>query len=442
MFLCRSQRKGLDVGQLLLCPTSYMPFIASSGIGRVSTTRANISSVHSGDLITSRNVHTRTRTEIDFEPENRKKVLDLAVSFSQRPLDGNTTMQYTTYQRQDPSPSTAAYSAAGIGQMTKREVEESYGLSTRDLRVFDQESAGLPHILVRESAILLHLFDIRLLVQHDHARMFKLTHGASIEAEAESSNDNDEGCASRVFRHNMEDRVQTDQKEQTMPELQHYELYVLEAALSSVTSVLEAEYILTEEKVSRALQATDYSTLNGDERTMHSNLRRILELKRRLTSIEQRALQMRDMAHESLNEDEDMANMYLTDKFNGKPHDIGDHQSVEYLFEAYFKASDTIAQQAASLVSRIRRTEETIQYTLSVRRNQIMVLEARLEILMLAFAGATLVAGWYGMNLVNGDEESPHAFAIVILASCVAALAASAFGMYRLRRIRTAQLRT
>ncbi|KAL4796644.1 hypothetical protein BDV19DRAFT_360712 [Aspergillus venezuelensis] len=175
---------------------------------------------------------------------------------------------------------------------------------------------------------------------------------------------------------------------------------------------------------------------------MHSNLRRILELKRRLKSIEQRALQMRDMAQEVLNEDEDMANIYLTDKFNGRPHDIGDHQSVEYLFEAYFKASDTIAQQAASLVSRIRRTEETIQYTLSVRRNQIMVLEARLEILMLAFAGATLVAGWYGMNLINGDEESPHAFAIVVLASCVAALAASAFGMYRLRRIRTAQLRT
>ncbi|KAL4938725.1 hypothetical protein BDV06DRAFT_200314 [Aspergillus oleicola] len=414
--------------------TSRRPPIPPPGVARV--TPVNASLAQGKGVENSRLVHTSSQSQMSYKAETEKSLLDLAVSISQRPLDGNSAMQNTNYRLPDHN----TPSVLQTGQMSKRAIADRYGLSTRDLRVFDQPSPRSAHILVRESAILIHLFDLRVMVQHDHAQIFYVPPVPG--SETESTQDTDNNCASRVFSHNMEESLRGDHRQQVGSGIENYELYVLEVALSSVTSVLEAEYNLTEEKVSKALLATDSSTLGGDESIMHSNLRKTLELKRQLASIEQRALQLRTVAQEVLNEDEDMANMYLTDKAAGKPHEVLDHQSVEYLLETYFKASDTIAQQAASLMSRIRRTEETIQYTLSVRRNQIMVLEARLEILMLALAGATLVAGWYGMNLVNYSEESPHAFAVVILLSCAAALASSGYGMHRLRRIRTAQLRT
>ncbi|PYH41635.1 CorA family magnesium transporter [Aspergillus saccharolyticus JOP 1030-1] len=337
-------------------------------------------------------------------------------------------MQYTQFQNHG--------TAFPVGHITKLAVADRYGLSTRDLRVFDQPSSGVPYILVRESTLLLHILDLRVLVQHDHARLFHVAH---VPPSLDHTQGSDENRVSRVFSHIMQEKLR-DGQQPGKAERQPFELCVLEAALSAVTSVLEAECSLAEQEVSQTLQITDASTPNGDEPVTHLRLRTILELKRKLVGIEQRALQVRNMAQEVLNEDQDMANMHLTDKQAGKPHMVQDHQGVEYLFEAYFKASDTIGQDAASLMSHLQRTEDTIRYTLNVRRNQIMMLEVRLEILMLALAGATLIAGWYGMNLVNYFEDSPHAFAVVVLLSCAAVLGSSWYGMHRLRRIRTAQL--
>ncbi|KAL3442106.1 hypothetical protein BJX65DRAFT_230693 [Aspergillus insuetus] len=454
MFLCHSPSRGLRV--LLTRCMSWTPLVAPLGV--VVVAQQNVASTPSRSHTSgwrhrrmnerAHSIHTASITRC--KPENRKSVVDLAVAFSQRPMNGDTAMQCTDYRSHGQNTPSQLGVNAGVDQMTKLAIAETYGLSRRDLRVFDQPSPGAPHILVRPSSILVHLFDLRVVVQYDHVRLFHVArpdaHDLGSEAERARARDNDgsngdANCVSRVFSHIMEEGTRGGHHQAGGIELPHYELYALDVALSSVTSVLEAEYLLTQRKVSEALQMTDASTLSGEESTMHSGLRTTLELKRKLTSIEQRARQIQTMAREILNEDEDMANMYLTDKQAGKPHAVHDHQSVEYLFEAYFKASDTIAGQAASLISRIRRTEETVQYTLSVRRNQIMVLEARLEILMLALAGATLVAGWYGMNVVNYSEKSPHAFAVVVLLSCAAVLMSSGYGLRKLWRIRTAQLR-
>ncbi|KAL3493160.1 hypothetical protein BJX62DRAFT_201012 [Aspergillus germanicus] len=456
MLLCHSPSRGLH--ELLSRCMSWTPLVPPPGVvvvalQNVAHTQSRSRSSRWGHQRMKERAHLiHTASVTRREPENRKSVVDLAVAFSQRPMNGDTAMQCTDYRSHGQNTPSQLGVNASVGQMTKLAIAERYGLSRRDLRVFDQPSPGAPHILVRPSSILVHLFDLRVVVQYDHVRLFHVVRpdahdlGSTAEraraSDNDSSNGDDVNCVSRVFSHIIEEGTRGGHHQPGGIELPHYELYALDVALSSVTSVLEAEYLLTQRKVSEALQMTDASTLSGEESIMHSGLRTTLELKRKLTSIEQRARQIQTMSREILNEDEDMANMYLTDKHAGKPRAVHDHQSVEYLFEAYFKASDTIAGQAASLISRIRRTEETVQYTLSVRRNQIMVLEARLEILMLALAGATLVAGWYGMNVVNYSEESPHAFSAIVLLSCAAVLASSGYGLRKLWRIRTAQLRT
>ncbi|CRG88489.1 hypothetical protein PISL3812_05519 [Talaromyces islandicus] len=177
------------------------------------------------------------------------------------------------------------------------------------------------------------------------------------------------------------------------------------------------------------------------ESLVHTKLNLILELTRNICGIAQRPCRLQDIAQELLNEDEDMANVHLTDKNAGKPHAPQDPQDpqapqdVEYLFEAYFKATEAVVQDATILIKNIRRTEETIKSSLSVRRNQIMLLEVRIEILMLALVGATLIAGWYGMNVVNYLEEDKNAFFAILVFSLTSIFVGSLYGMRKLRRI-------
>lgn len=360
----------------------------------------------------------------DEKAASSGRVDDLALQLSQRPMNGNAYMQYTLYNSNG--------AAAPGNRLTKLEIADRYELSTRDLRIFDLPSSGFPHILVRENTILIHLFDLRLLVQSDQVLLFHI-------AEYPGHGHEDEHTVSRVFTHNLEEKLRSHH-ELGLSVGQPFELRVVEATLASVTSVLEAEYILAERQVSNALRMTDQDTLDWEESLIQTKLRMALDLTRKLAVIEQRARQVRNVAQEVLNEDEDMANMHLTDKKAGKPHALQDHQDVEYLFEAYFKASDAVAEEAAILMDNIRRTEETIQSTLSVRRNQIMVLEAQMEIFMLALACPTLLAGWYGMNVINYLEESAFAFAALVSLSFAGITSISWYGMRRLRHIRRLRL--
>ena len=106
------------------------------------------------------------------------------------------------------------------------------------------------------------------------------------------------------------------------------------------------------------------------------------------------------------------------------------------MLEAYYKSSDSVAQGAAGVMQNIQRTDETIQNILNVRRNQIMVLDTKIEITMLGFAAATLVAGYLGMNVINYMEESRYAFWLLIGGS----LAGSGWLWWRfLMRLKTIQ---
>ncbi|KAL4733401.1 hypothetical protein BDV11DRAFT_86040 [Aspergillus similis] len=373
--------------------------------------------------------------------DRSRRVHDLSLQLSQRPMNGNASMQYTRYDESTDPGMRGQQAPSQVQNQTKSEIAQKYGLATRDLRVFDLPSAGFPHVLVREHVILVHLFDLRLLIECDHVLLF---HVASKFVEAGSASSNSNGDADRsefgigsnvsqVFSHNFERKLLGSSNGTAQP----YELRVLEAALASATSVLEAEYSLTADEVSQVLRKThqDAPIISDKEKEYASVIHTLLRLSRHLASIDQAARQVRTLTSEVLAEDEDMANMYLTDKAQGKPHLPSDHQDVEYLFEAYFKASDTIVQEAKRMMGNITRTEETIRAALSVRRNQIMVLEARIEILMLALAGGTLVAGWYGMNVVNGSEENKTAFGAIVVGSLMGVGLITWGGLRRLNRI-------
>ena len=335
---------------------------------------------------------------------------DVSLSLSRTPTSGNAPLEYTMYDRHG--------RALGASAMTKVETAAKYGLGARDLRTIDLPFHGYPRILVRDSTLVLYIYSLRILVQADHVLLFHVQNKAA---------DEEQDNMVRLFRHHVEEKADDTKAP--------YELGVLDAALSAVTATLQAEYVLAKRHAAAAFDVLDLKVLDKNEAVIHEQIRGLFELSRDLSRIEQRARHVRTAVQEVLNDDGDMAAMYLGDKRAGRPHAVQDHQEVEYLFEGHFKASDAVVQEAVSLMGEIRRIEESTQSSLNVRRNQIMVLEAKIEILMVGMAGATLVAGLYGMNVVNYLEESTYAFAALGGVCVLGILAGWRVGVTQLRMI-------
>ena len=402
-------------------------------------------------------------------------------------MNSNALMPFTLYGQNG--------AAERADQLTKLEVALQYGLSTRDLRVFDIPTSGFSHILVRHNTILIHMFDLRLLIQADRLLVFRIqeeySHGhghghgfiSTTLPRAPEPGDGIDGVAgsitsipftdsttfdtgdeertvSRVFTHDLEKKIgsnnhrgellhrdgsenggsqQIQQQRQSQPEYLHhqlpFELRVVEAALSAVVSVLEAEYLITRGRATKELNMTKSDQLDSYESIIEAELGKSLALTRKLSGIEQCARQVRDAVGDVLNEDYQLVNMHLTGKREGKPRSDHDRQDVEYLLESYFKASDAVVQEAAALVDNIRREEENVQSTLRVRRNQIMVLEAKIEVFMLAISTAALIASWFGMNVKNYVEPFHATFVVLVSISMMTMVAGSIFGLRRLHYI-------
>ena len=63
------------------------------------------------------------------------------------------------------------------------------------------------------------------------------------------------------------------------------------------------------------------------------------------------------------------------------------------------------------------------------------MLEVRLSVAMLSIAGGTYLAGVYGMNVINGLEESLMGFPLTAGGSVVAMICFGIFGIRRVGRI-------
>ncbi|KAJ1323882.1 magnesium transporter [Microdochium nivale] len=371
--------------------------------------------------------------------QRAEDLLNLAQSLSRTPMNANAQMRCTIYHPDQPPEATAT------APLTKHDISLQFDLRARDLRTVDLESDGTPHILVRQSTILIHMFSLRLLVQADKVAVLHVDSPEDQQDKADRLSKSSEAAvaaperihepamsvAATIFETKMRatggklpaNGTTTDSNGSnstgTMFGNLPYELRVVEAALASVTSAIEAEYLLTRQRAGHVLTQLDSQLLDKDEALIHTEMRELLDLIRKLAGIEQRARAVCAALKEVMDDNRDMADMYLTDKLKGKIHDEGDHQEVEYMLEAYYKASVSVAQGAAGVMANIQRTDETIQSILNVRRNQIMVLDTKIEITMLSFAAATLVAGYIGMNVVNFMEDSKYAFALLVGGSMV-----------------------
>ncbi|KAJ5151372.1 uncharacterized protein N7482_010624 [Penicillium canariense] len=352
----------------------------------------------------------------NHEKPSAQDILDLSLTLSHGRMNGTTELTCTIFD------ATGAIETPET-RLTKADIAQQYGVDGRDLRTADLVSEGVPHFVIRPSTIFLSLFSLRLLVQSDRVLLIRTG----------SKDSEPRAFLEEIFVTDLQSKLRGNQ-ESGFPVYLPYELRVFEAALASVTAHLEAEHSLVCKEIDDSLQDLQ------SEDIASAGPRTLLENGKKLIDIEQRARQLRTALQELLSNDEDLAAMYLSDQRAGKPHAIEDHQEVEYLLEAYYKSHDAIIESARALMIQVHRTQDAFQWTLDVRRNQIMVFEAQLEICMVGFAVSTFVAGLYGMNVINYLEDSPYAFACLVSGCAMGTLLFVRFGMLTLRKFRRIQL--
>ncbi|KAH9166512.1 Mg2+ transporter protein cora-like protein [Lactarius sanguifluus] len=301
------------------------------------------------------------------------------------------------------------------GQFKRSNLCAEHRLNPRDLRKIDSRIPNLvPTILPRREAILVNVLHIRALVKADAVVLFD-TYGST------------DSRLHSVFLYHLEHNLKT--RGYGLP----YEFRALESIFISVVSALEAEMVFIRNLVGGLL-----AELEDD--INHDKFKRLLHYSRRLTSFQNRVKLVEAAFEEVLEQDEDLAAMYLTDRKNDVPRQLSDHEELELLLETFSKQVEEMVNEAENIHGNVQSTQEIVELILDSNRNALLALDLKVSIGTMGIGTGALVAGLFGMNasfrlLTSRMEELPYAFAGMSVASAVIALLVAWTGLRRLSKI-------
>ncbi|XP_020691871.2 putative magnesium transporter MRS2-G, partial [Dendrobium catenatum] len=219
-----------------------------------------------------------------------------------------------------------------------------------------------------------------------------------------------------------------------------FEFQVLEVALEFVCTYLDSSVSDLERN---AYPVLDDLAMNVSTK----NLERVRSLKSNLTRILARVQKVRDEIEHLLDDNEDMAQLYLTRKqiqnqqfealmasatsnsivlapnltrlnsnvrgsasFASFPSDDNNVEDLEMLLEAYFMQLEGTRNKILSVREYIDDTEDYVNIQLDSHRNELIQLQLVLGIASFAIAINTLVAGLFAMNIPCDLFQVPHIF--------------------------------
>ncbi|KAE9585579.1 hypothetical protein Lal_00010119 [Lupinus albus] len=342
-------------------------------------------------------------------------------------------------------------------------------LPARDLRLLDPLFVYPSTILGREKAIVVNLEQIRCIITADEVLLLnsldnyvlhyvmelqrRLTTTGVGEVWQTDSSDMSRRRGSRSFENAFNN---------TSPDYLPFEFRALEVALEAACTFLDSQ--------AAELEIEAYPLL--DELTSKIstlNLERVRRLKSRLVALTRRVQKVRDEIEQLMDDDGDMAEMYLTEKkrrmelsFNGDQSFAGyrsvdgasisapvspvasppefrrlektlsiarsRHESMrsidsatenieelEMLLEAYFVVIDSTLNKLTSLKEYIDDTEDFINIQLDNVRNQLIQFELLLTTATFVVAIFGVVAGVFGMNFEIPLFNEPYAFNWVLI---------------------------
>ncbi|PRQ31090.1 hypothetical protein RchiOBHm_Chr5g0031661 [Rosa chinensis] len=337
----------------------------------------------------------------------------------------------------------------------KHAIMRRTGLPARDLRILDPVLRCPSTVLGRERAIVINLEHIKAIITAqevllvnsadlsvtpfvDELRRRLVRHQQATTIASEGNDDghtklHDLGESRQNSPSGQHDGVGKEvvKKQLYGSKVLSFEFVALETCLEAACTSLENEAKGLEKEAHPALEklSSKISTLN---------LERVRQIKSRLVAISGRVQKVRDEIEHLLDDDEDMAEMYLTDKLSvesdlenssassmneqmrdemddeihqaaevdDRNSDTGtgtskqlDVEELEMLLEAYFVQIDGTLNKLSTLREDVDDTEDYINIMLDDKQNQLLQMGVVLSTATLVVNAFIVVAGIFGMNI-------------------------------------------
>ncbi|KAK3153210.1 hypothetical protein QOZ80_2BG0169300 [Eleusine coracana subsp. coracana] len=359
------------------------------------------------------------------------------------------------------------WGASEIVELDKASIIRRASLPPRDLRILGPVFSHSSSILAREKAMVINLEFIRAIVTAEEVLLLDpLAHEVIpfidqlrqhlplrtlVDRNGDGNGEKQEGSPG----HQVPCLNEATGAEHELP----FEFQVLEVALEAVCSALDLSVADLERHATPVL---DELTKNVSTR----NLERVRSLKSDLTRLLARVQKVRDEIEHLLDDNEDMAHLYLTRKqvqnqqveaimssaasnsivpagasiprlnssfrrsvsIATSMHLDNDVEDLEMLLEAYFMQLDGIRNRILSVREYIDDTEDYVNIQLDNQRNELIQLQLTLTIASFGIAANTFIVGAFAMNipssLYNTDNSlfwpfvggtSSGCFAIVVV---------------------------
>nr|XP_019707429.1 magnesium transporter MRS2-I isoform X2 [Elaeis guineensis] len=329
---------------------------------------------------------------------------------------------------------------AEILDVDKYAIMHRVQIDARDLRIIDPLLSYPSAILVRERAIVLNLEvllrdpyneNVIPIVEELHRRLVQGEMSGQNEIEAAEED------GTRWLPHDANPHHHCCQPKPSTTKMlkaeSPFEFRALEVALEAICSFLDAR---ATELETAAYPALDELTVKISSR----NLDRVRKLKSAMTRLTAHVQKVQDELEQLLDDDNDMADLYLSRKMAGAPSPnsnagvpnwlpasptIGskisrasrasaatfhgnesDVEELEMLLEAYLSQIEGTLNKLTTLREYIDDTEDYINFQIDNHRNQLIQLELFLSAANVVLTFCSLVAGIFGMNIPYSWKEN------------------------------------
>ncbi|WOK98769.1 magnesium transporter MRS2-G isoform X1 [Canna indica] len=337
-------------------------------------------------------------------------------------------------------------------ELGKSAIIKRAGIPSRDLRILGPLFSQSSNILARERAMVVNLEFIKAIVTAEEVlildplcqevlpfvdqlrQQLTLKSPFRVHDLSHDPQSRDKSATGEEWTRANE----TAESERELP----FEFQVLEIALEVVCSYLDCSVADLEKD---AYPVLDELAMNVSTK----NLERVRSLKSNLTHLLARIQKVRDEIEHLLDDDMDMAHLYLTRKqiqnqqvealiasaasnsivaggpnltkygsnFNGSASiissiyaDDNDIEDLEMLLEAYFMQLDGMRNKILSVREYIDDTEDYVNIQLDNQRNELIQLQLVLTIASFGIALNTLIVGAFAMNIPCNLYNVHHIF--------------------------------
>ncbi|KAI3972670.1 hypothetical protein MKX01_019328 [Papaver californicum] len=310
-----------------------------------------------------------------------------------------------------------------IFELDKNAIIKRVSIPARDLRILGPVFSQSSNILAREKAMVVNLEFIKAIVTAEEVLLLDPLCQEVIPFVEQLKQQLPHKSQPKTHE------VGPEAAEGLQSELP-FEFQVLEIALEVVCTYLDSSVA--------DLERNAYPVLDELARNVSTkNLELVRNLKSTLTRLLARVQKVRDELEHLLDDNEDMAQLYLTRKFiqnqqsealmgtmgsnsnitiapnlrrldsnkssslitSNRFDDHDDVEDLEMLLEAYFMQLDGTRNKILSVREYIDDTEDYVNIQLDNQRNELIQLQLTLTIASFAIAVETLIAGTFGMNI-------------------------------------------